>query len=71
MKVRVEMFKQSGKWYTGGEVELPENIKFPWDSGIREVCEKALLASGNSDFNILVNTPNPWGFPHLFMRRED
>jgi hypothetical protein len=60
VKAKIILFKRSGKYYTEEEWEVPEGAIGPYD----------MLRS--SDFRridcgaVLVETQEPWGYPHLF-----
>ena len=59
-RVEVTLFKPSGKYYTTDEWRVPEGAIGPYDMerspGFRRI-------SGGA---VLVDTQEPWGFPHLF-----
>lgn len=59
MKARVILFKRSGRYYTETEWEVPADAIGPWDM------------RRSPDFRpgwiVLVDTQEPWGYPHLFL----
>jgi len=54
MLVQVDYYKDTGKWYSGGRVEID---KMPWESGIRDEIEKnqKILSSSGHDFFMVVS----------------
>lgn len=60
MKAKVILFKESGKYYTEEEWEIPENCVIPGymdkSKDFRRIGKGA----------VLVVTQEPWGYPHLF-----
>jgi hypothetical protein len=60
MKARVILFRASGKYYTEEEWEIPEKAIGPYDMehspDFRRIDHGA----------VLVDTQEPWGYPHLF-----
>ncbi|MER6485730.1 hypothetical protein ABT264_19505 [Streptomyces virginiae] len=60
MKARVILFKPSGKYYTEEEWEIPADAIGPYD--MRTSPDFRRIADGA----VLVDTQEPWGFPHLF-----
>ena len=59
-KATVILFKESGKYYTEEEWTIPENAIGPYDM------------KNSPDFRdwggpILVDTQEPWGYPHLII----
>lgn len=61
MKVEVELFKDSGKYYTTEEWEIPENAIGPYDMK-RSKDFRRISGTGP----VLIVAQEPWGFPHLF-----
>lgn len=60
MKARVILFKESGKYYTQEDWEVPENCIVPAHMDL----SKDFRRIGNGA--VLVVTQEPWGYPHLF-----
>ena len=58
--VRVILFKPSGKYYTEEHWRIPEGAIGPYD------MERSLDFRRISDGAVLIETQEPWGFPHLF-----
>ena len=61
MKVHVQFFKPSGKWYTDEEIEWPEDPSHytrwaPFDS---------ILPAGRLRGMVAVCIRTPWGFPAM------
>lgn len=54
MKYRVDFFKASGKWYTGEEIELPQ-----------ELIQKADEAIGNEDWGKAIYDTRQWVANHI------
>lgn len=58
--IEVTLFKESGKYYTTDFWEKPANAIGPYDMvnspDFRRIGEGA----------VLINSQEPWGFPHLF-----
>lgn len=54
MLVQVDFYKDTGKWYSGGEVECD---KMPWEDGIRESIEKnqQILTNIDPSFYMVVS----------------
>lgn len=60
MKIRVTLFKPSGKYYTEEEWEIPEKARGPYDMDRSPDFHRI----GNGA--VLIDTQEPWGYPHLF-----
>lgn len=60
MKVKVILFKRSGKYYTEEEWEVPERAIGPWD--MYTSIDFRRIDGGA----VLIESQEPWGFPHLF-----
>ena len=64
MKALVTLFKPNGKYYTEEYWEVPKNAIGPYDmiqsSDFRRIDYGA----------VLVQTQEPWGYPHLFPGHE-
>lgn len=60
MKARVILFKKSGKYYTEEEWEIPEGARLPCD------MEDSIDFRRINDGAVLIDTQEPWGYPHLF-----
>jgi hypothetical protein len=60
MKVKVILFRRSGKYYTEEEWEVPAGAIGPWD--MKESPNWRRIDHGA----VLVDTQEPWGYPHLF-----
>lgn len=59
-RARVILFKSSGKYYTEEYWTIPEDAIGPYDM-IHSVSFRRI---GNGA--VLVDTQEPWGYPHLF-----
>ena len=59
-KAKVVLFKPSGKYYTDEEWEIPEGRVGPYD--MVNSVDFRRIAGGS----VLVETQEPWGYPHLF-----
>lgn len=59
-KARVILFKPSGKYYTEEEWSISEGAIGPYDM---ERSPDFRRISGGA---VLVDTQEPWGYPHLF-----
>jgi hypothetical protein len=59
MKAKVILFKSSGKYYTEEEWEVPEGIITPADMRLSPDFRR--IDNGK----VLVETQEPWGYPHL------
>lgn len=75
-KVKVILFKPSGKYYTSEEWEIPEKI--PRDTGFGTRGAVAPYDMQHSlDFrridggHVLIPEQEPWGYPHLFPGRSE
>lgn len=55
----VTLFKPSGKYYTEERWEVPDGAVGPWD------MEKSTNFRRIDGGPVLVDTQEPWGFPHL------
>lgn len=60
MRAKVILFKENGKYYTEEEWEIPSYAKGPYDM----IHSADFRRIGNGA--VLVETQEPWGFPHLF-----
>jgi hypothetical protein len=60
MRARVILFKPSGKYYTEEEWEIPIGAVGPFDM---DASPDFRRISGGP---VLVDTQEPWGYPHLF-----
>lgn len=60
MKAKVILFKPSGKYYTEEEWEIPDGAIGPYDM---ERSPNFRRVSGGP---VLIETQEPWGYPHLF-----
>lgn len=56
---KVILFKDSGKYYTEEEWEIPEDAIGPYD------MEKSKNFRRIGSGAVLVETQEPWGYPHL------
>jgi hypothetical protein len=72
-KATVILFKPSGKYYTEEEWEIPEWIPYLRDGQVEYHRPIGPYDMGHSDdFRrigggaVLVETQEPWGYPHLF-----
>ncbi|MCA1806267.1 MAG: hypothetical protein LC687_00080 [Actinobacteria bacterium] len=61
--VKVTIFKESGKYYTEERWAIPEGAIAPYD------MDKAPEAQKWKGWQILVNSQEPWGYPHLLRRQ--
>lgn len=61
VRVKVTLFKPSGKYYTTEEWRIPANAIGPADM-LRSPDFRRIGETGP----VLVETQEPWGFPHLF-----
>jgi hypothetical protein len=57
MLIQVDWYKETGKWYTGGQVEIEP---MPWEDGIREAIlrnQKILVAGweNEGEFYVVVD----------------
>lgn len=59
-KARVVLFKPSGKYYTEEYWEVPPDAIGPY--AMKDSPDFRRIGSGA----VLVDTQEPWGFPHLF-----
>lgn len=59
MKAKVVLFKETGKYYTEEEWEIPDGAIGPYD--MRESVDFRRIGHGS----VLVETQEPWGYPHL------
>lgn len=57
---RVLLFKPTGKYYTEEDWIVPEDAIGPYD-----MCRSPDFRRINGG-SVLVETQEPWGFPHLF-----
>lgn len=57
---RVILFKLSGKYYTEEQWRIPEDAIGPYD--MERSPDFRRIGNGA----VLVETQEPWGFPHLF-----
>lgn len=58
-RVKVTLFKSSGKWYTDELWKIPERAIGPWDMIHSPDFHRI-------DFGpILITEEGPWGYPHL------
>ena len=64
MKAKVILFKPSGKYYTEEEWEIPEKAIGPYDM---ERSPNFRRISGGA---VLIDSQEPWGYPHLFPNIE-
>lgn len=78
MKVLLEYFKPSGKWYSSGEMDLPRMELFEvWEIVEAAMKHRALpgLVLGHGDFTVLVDVPDhPNRHPRIiqhFMIRDN
>ncbi len=62
-KVMVTLFKPSGKYYTEEEWEIPENDKYSFLPSCMKNSPNFRRISGGA---VLVESQEPWGYPHLF-----
>lgn len=62
-KVTVVLFKPSGKYYTEEEWEIPENDKYSFLPSCMKNSPNFRRISGGA---VLVESQEPWGYPHLF-----
>lgn len=60
MKAKVTLFKRSGKYYTEEPWEIPDGAIGPWDMDHSKDFRRI---DGGA---VLVQTQEPWGYPHLF-----
>lgn len=60
MKVKVILFRTTGKYYTEEEWEIPPNAISPYDMKFSKDFRR--IDGGP----VLVETQEPWGYPHLF-----
>jgi hypothetical protein len=58
MKVNVNFFKKSGKWYCLEAIEIPDEAE-PWDFA------KYLPKDHFENMFAVANDETPWGFPAL------
>lgn len=65
-KARVTLFKPSGKYYTEEYWDIPEGAIGPYDM---ERSEDFRRIGGTGA--VLVESDEPWGFPHLFNALEE
>lgn len=61
--VKVILFKPSGKYYTEEEWAIPENDEYSFLPSCMKNSPNFRRISGGA---VLVETQEPWGFPHLF-----
>ena len=59
-KATVILFKLSGKYYTEEEWIIPPNAIGPYD------MKKSINFRRIDGGAVLVDTQEPWGYPHLF-----
>ena len=72
MKAKVILFKESGKYYTSEEWEIPTEVpSYNPNAGSRGVMFPADMEY-SPDFRrigngaVLIESQEPWGYPHLF-----
>jgi hypothetical protein len=78
MKVKVTLFKPSGKYYTSEEWEVPKEV--PDHSPMRGDFVRETLGPydmrHSKDFRrisggaVLIDSQEPWGYPHLFPNEQ-
>lgn len=61
-RATVILFKEDGKYYTEEEWRIPEGAIVPSDM-IRSPDFRRIGGVGH----VLVDTQEPWGYPHLFV----
>jgi hypothetical protein len=61
-KVKVTLFKPSGKYYTEEEWTIPDLAMGPWD--MQESPDFHRIDNGP----VLIPSQEPWGYPFLLMR---
>ena len=59
-EIRVILFKQSGKYYTEENWEIPEDAIGPFDM----INSPSFRRIGGGP--VLITEDEPWGYPHLF-----
>ena len=59
-RVAVILFKKSGKYYTEEQWRIPAGAIGPYDMALSPDFRRI------DDGPVLVETQEPWGFPHLF-----
>lgn len=65
-KATVVIFKPSGKYYTTERWTIPENAIGPYD--MDRAPEARRWLDKGAGWMALVETQEPWGFPHLLLR---
>jgi len=71
-KAQVILFKESGKYYTEEEWEVPDSVPRITPPGGRRSVIGPYDMEHSKDFRrigggaVLVLTQEPWGYPHLF-----
>lgn len=79
MKINITFFKPSGKYYTSGQVEIPDDSNI-WDKGMYELImntQKVIgCIDGKTDFYLQTSTTPEDSdkgkfFEHLFMPRNE
>ena len=62
-KATVILFKESGKYYTQEEWEIPEDHpNWMYPSCMKDSRDFRRISGGA----VLVESQEPWGYPHLF-----
>lgn len=61
MKAKVILFRETGKYYTEEEWEIPESAIGPHDMQYSKDFRR--IDNGP----VLVETQEPWGYPHLLV----
>lgn len=76
-KARIILFKQSGKYYTEEEWEIPTQEEVIERGGNRGDSIGPFCMRYSKDFRriagsgpVLVDSQDPWGYPHLFPEEE-
>ena len=60
VRAKITLFKPSGKYYTTDYWDIPEDAIGPYDMDRSKDFRR--IGGGA----VLVETQEPWGFPHLF-----
>lgn len=70
MKVRLTYFRDSGKYYSGGEYETTQEHMFQIFDEVREMQRAGRLPGlvDGSHFITLIDSDHPQSYPHLIMK---
>jgi hypothetical protein len=60
MKLQIDFYRETGKWYTGGEIEIPDGL-YIWSDEFKQsiVDNQGMLVDGWQDDFIVVTADHP------------